>query len=297
MSDVSKLIAWWNIGWSTRDASVRNVGRNLPNIGWRGFIETEAQSAVARGFRRLMLHNPFGTLPGEVMQFDQYIEAVGADLGWLTRDFGYWKRVTRGSFTADDPVEVIAYLGALDSDASFEKVRKLQTPVAAAAWIARAYSSILPLLDAGMSIAFDSLGGKNGVDIHHPAVDFVSLLQALGVRTYIEPWPGKQQLMFHVKPGIVMVDRFWKNMASRDFTWHTPVAEVKGEIVRIVKSPREDIIADTRSVLRDGHTAAVSISKLPKNITAEQLADEAEPLGPENVEEDELDEEPTAHCC
>lgn len=112
---MNNLIAWWNIGWSASWPDGRNVGRRIKQDGWAGFVRDQVMPAVDAGVTRVMLHNPFGAIAGEDMQFDQYLHARDAGLDWLTEGFvEAWKPLTKQG------VQLICYLGALRNDPDFD---------------------------------------------------------------------------------------------------------------------------------------------------------------------------------
>src|SRR5688500_18347304 len=70
-----RLISWHTIGYSSKTVADRCVGRDIKRIGWTGFVRRAVQPELEWGCRRVVLHNPFGCLPDENMQFDQVLHA------------------------------------------------------------------------------------------------------------------------------------------------------------------------------------------------------------------------------
>ncbi|MCP4894369.1 MAG: hypothetical protein GY911_11230, partial [Actinomycetales bacterium] len=95
-----RLIEGWLIAGSSEDESRRKVSLfQLPAGGWPQFVEQKSRAVYDWGVRRFWLHNPFGTLSNEVMQFDQYLDAQDAGIDVLTENFAEaWAPVVDGSF-------------------------------------------------------------------------------------------------------------------------------------------------------------------------------------------------------
>ena len=195
-----RVLAFIAIGNSSDDAAVRRVGWNLPRSDWFDFVRLQVRPLMRRGLRRFNLHNPFGTLPEEPMQFDQYLHARDAGLHWLTEDFAEaWQPVLNDPDYPD--VEVIAYLGKIEGDPDFDALADEPER-----WLARALLSVQAPLKAGMSVAFDSAAVT---DEDSPTYRFASLLRSLGVKVYIEPRPDADKPHWHDYP-IVTADEHWQ---------------------------------------------------------------------------------------
>jgi hypothetical protein len=190
------LVAWLTIGGSNTDQSRRQVAWPLDRYGWGGFIGGTVDLVAAKmreaGYRpRLVVHNPFGTLAGEVMQFDQRIHADQGVAGlhdrlpWLCQGFeAAWRRWMRRNPDA----EVICYLGMLDGDPQFAA---LKNNGAIEQWLMRMALSIRPALDAGMNVGWDA---SADVEPTAPAYAAMLLIQSLGPVCYVEARPTKPHL-------------------------------------------------------------------------------------------------------
>ncbi len=187
------VVSWITIGGSSRDQARRQVGWRIDQFGWRGFIERVVDPAVramrAQGVRpRIVLHNPFGTLANESMQFDQALHAeqgvvgVHPPLPWLRRGFEQaWRAWMR-----DNPdVQVICYFGSIRGDADFSS---LEAPGRTGQWLARFWASCRPALDVGMDIGFDASGPA---EADSPTAAAMRLVKSLGHEVYVEARPGQ----------------------------------------------------------------------------------------------------------
>ena len=144
------LVAWVPIGGSSADEGSRMVGWGIRDRGWHDFVAREIVPVLDQGARRVMMHNPFGQLRGEDMQYDQAIHTAEGVAGkhpplpWLLDGFAAaWRPVAEGRYTGGEPVELIAYLGSPRSDPEFQSL----TPAS----FNRAEASVAPLLEAGFS--------------------------------------------------------------------------------------------------------------------------------------------------
>src|SRR5688500_14981308 len=190
------LVAWITIGGSNEDQSRRQVGWKLELWGWRGFIQRVVDPAVRhmrlKGFKpRIVVCNPFGTLEGEVMQFDQRLHAeagvkdVHAPLPWLYDGF---EEAWSSYLKANPDVEAICYLGTLDGDPDFAPFEKPGDPEK---WLARFWSSVRPALAAGMAVGFDA---SANVKSESPAWAAMQLVRNLGTKVYVEARPTQRHL-------------------------------------------------------------------------------------------------------
>lgn len=219
-----RVIAWYPIGWSVRDASRRNVDRDLEKIGWRGFVSDVVKPVLDRhGITRVLLHNPFGTLPGEPMQFDQYLSAQAAGLDWLTDGFvPAWKPLT------DSGVEVIGYMGNPHLDPESQKVIKNQGEKI---FYKRAWAAIAPLRKAGMSIGYDA---AVITDKDSATYRFAKMMQAKGLKVYVEAVPKANKPWWFDFPVIVREDTWQKTRVNPEFASR---AQLESEIIRIGRVP------------------------------------------------------------
>lgn len=173
------IIGCYIIGGSSTVIEDRRIGWNIKAEGWRGFVDRWVKPAIEMGFKRLELHNPGGTLGTEVMQADQFIHARNAGLDWILDDFiEVWKPITASG------IEVISYLGDIKDDNDFKK--RAAGTYSKDDWFRRIEQSYNLPLNAGMSIGFDALS-EVGPDSTEYL--FVKLIQSMGVKVYIEPFP------------------------------------------------------------------------------------------------------------
>ena len=252
-----RIVSYYTIGWSSPEPSDRHVGQGIKQSGWPGFVKRVVEPELRWGVRRIVLGNPFGCLPDEPMQFDQYLHARDAKLTWLTNGFARtWRPVT------DRGIEVICYLGKLTDDPNFPPLARDR-----AGWDRRFWESVQPALDAGMSVALDAAAGD--FPESHRAVD---LLEAKGVKVYFEPRPNADAPRWFTYP-IFCVDTFWhrSNPALHpDSKWAARNEQLRGEILRIITAPPEGktwghrgwIGPYVQGILRDGHTAAAPVGML-----------------------------------
>ena len=261
--DPRRVIAWLNIGGSDSDPRFRRVGWDIRKTGWRGYVKRYVEPQLAWGARRITVHNPFGTLPDEDMQFDQYLHARRARLRWLTGGFvEAWRPIT-----AREGVEVICYLGAMSSDPDFNEPAKTD-PVAG--WQPRFWASVQPALSAEMNVAFDA---SSGSALDSPTCRAMRLLEERGVKTYIEARPLKS--MPHLwKYPVYSTDTFWhQSDPARDAEaarWAARNEDLTNEVIRIITAPPPGktwaqsgwIAPYIRAILEDGHSAAVPVDML-----------------------------------
>lgn len=216
-----RIMHWETIGGSSNDVSKRRVGWGLDTIGWSGYYNGRIAPLRAIGLRRLLLHNPFGTLPNEGYQVDQYLHAQQAGLTWLTNGFVQtWKPVV------DSGVEVIAYIGSLWDDPDFIALENNPR-----AYMQRIIASIKPFTDAGITIGLDSIVYQ-GVDSY--SMMFAEMLRQSGIRTYAENRPPIGSTWWHNFDGIYHDQGYHYSQPDLDpIGTHTaPNYMLRGEIVR-----------------------------------------------------------------
>ena len=253
--DVNQLVDYLLIGGGSSDASARMINQVSLANGWSGFVSNMIQTDLAWGVKRIELHNPFGILPTDtIYPADQFLEAQNAGLHWLTDDFVQaWKPVTASG------VEVIGYIGNPEYDASFQPL--VSDP---AAWQARFDASVAPLVQAGMSIAFDMGQGMTQGDLFTQALD---RLRAQGVKVYLETRPPEfspYQLTFPV----INVNGFDANNPYVDPQeyWGAKNSELAAGVLQLIQSPppgtswtdRDWLIGATQSIMRDGDSVGIA---------------------------------------
>lgn len=221
----NRIVAWQTIGGSGGDLADRRIGAHLgiKNGGWARYIERSIIPGIEWGCRRFLLHNPFGSMPYQVMQFDQLLEARDAGLTWLEADFvEAWKPVTSGAY---GPVEVIAYFGTPVADADFQALYQAGD---IEAWMARAWASVQPAIDAGMSIGLDM---STGADAAHPTWLFAKMLRDRGIKVYAEGVPAAGRLSHWLEMNVVLMDKYYQNIAN--ISWAANPRDVQGELMVI----------------------------------------------------------------
>ena len=266
-----QLIGWANVGWSTNNSLTLNVNRILFVEGWKSYIRKQVLPQLRWGVRRFQVHNPFGTRAGTVMQFDQYLEAQQRGLTWLTEGFvESWKKVIEGHYTNGEPVEVIAYLGAINLDPDLTVLLREGD---LEAWQQLVDDSVQPLLDAGMSIGFDSASRLDADEIEF---QYIKQLEESGTEVYIESWPDASKTHL-LEMNIVALER---NIAARaeqrkrTFGPNRPAhrQELQAELVRMMTRPPEDgsedwsdiawLIDDAANAISVGDTVALDTKTL-----------------------------------
>ncbi|MEM1212183.1 MAG: hypothetical protein AAGI68_07775 [Planctomycetota bacterium] len=257
-------IIWFNIGGSSNRPNRRSVGWLGPGGSWDLFVQTQVRPLLSQGARRVMLHNPFGHEPDTSMQFDQAVHALDAQTHWLTTGFvTAWHPVVRGDYTDGQPVEVICYLGKLHDDPDFKPSNPLHEP--APFWLARAWQSLRPPLEAGMSIAMDA---SSNAPEDSPQHRLIQMLRSLGVTVYVEARPYKNRPHLFGMP-VISRDDFWstsdpaKNPGARPL--YARNDQLRGEIIRILlplPQTAEEARRRIHKIQRDGHTPALLMPTL-----------------------------------
>ncbi len=255
-----RLVEYWLIGGSDRDNEARrNVKtRQVGDDGWTAFVEQRVRPAYQWGLRRFWLHNPFGTVPGEVMQFDQYLDAKEAGLHMLTDDFvSAWRPVVDGRF--GEPVELIAYMGTANfNDDRLARAKSQRDP---AAVLATALRCIQPVLLAGASIGADA---ASTLPDDGPEFDFYKFLEGIGLRVYVEARPRLDAPGWSRFPVASMND-WWLRSNPEQYPSSQRVRneQLRGGVVRIMNDLRgassdpadvQEAIARIRHALLEGHT-------------------------------------------
>ncbi len=256
-----RIIEGWLIGGTVDDPARRNVGKHqVGDDGWTGFVDKRARDAYAWGVRRFWLHNPFGTLKDEVMQFDQYLDAKEAGVRSLTDDFVQaWGPVVRGRF--GEPVEVISYIGVANPED--DRLARVVESGTSAQVLATMMRCIQPMLEAGTSIGADAATplSDDGVAFH-----FYKYLQSIGIPVYVESRPQKANPRWAEFP--VFAENHWWHRSNPDrhqdsSRWALPDSAMHTEVIRWIRDypgrstePQvvDDVIRRTREALLEGHT-------------------------------------------
>jgi len=216
-----KVIAYWGIG-SGSNVEDRRIQFGIKETGWRGFVQKYITPAIPLGYQRFHLHNPAGTLPNEEMQADQFQDAKEqGDLGWIFRDFvSAWRPITRNL-----SLEVIAYLGTFEDDFARYQAGQYTKDN----YLKRLWESYRYPLDAGMSIGFDAMTGPETDPDYH----FMRMLQGLGVKTYIEPWPNVRN-PHHWDCNNITTNQLFAHLNPN---WAAPRTSLTGEVIILLTTP------------------------------------------------------------
>jgi len=254
-----RLISWFLIGGSSTNAADRGVGWNIKSQGWTGFVSQHVQPQIAWGVKRILLHNPFGAIPGEFYQADQAIEAREAGANWLLDGF-----VEAWAPVVAQGIEVIAYMGTPMNDDSFTG---LSTPN----WWARVWDSLDLPMRAGMNFGFDQSLAAGPGDLDWAAIE---QLRVLGHDVYGEPRPSSSSPHWRSSP-LFAEDWIWHDTnpeLNPDLMgWAAKDAQISGEVTRILTRPAAGqtwanqaawMRSYTRSILREGHSVAANLSGL-----------------------------------
>ena len=266
-----QLVDYFLVGGSSSDPATRTVSRGTFGNGWWSFVAHNVIPDMLWGIKRIELHNPFGLLPGQAyFPADQFLEAQAAGLTWLTKDFvTSWRFVTRFG------IEVIGYIGDPEFDPSFQALAS--DP---AAWNARFDAAVAPLVQAGMSVAFDLGQAMQQGDLLSQAVD---RLRGQGVKVYLEQRPPEFS-SYNLSFPVIATDQDWINSnpyLNQQSGWAAKNSELPaGNVVRIIQTTppgiafndRAWMLGELHSILDDGNSAAVSVGWLRSlNISLGQI--------------------------
>lgn len=229
-----QLLAYWTMGGQRRADQMHSALLRL-DLGWREWVIQELQQDLDAGFRRVLIHLPFGkdTERDPFMSFDAYLHAQQRGLDQLWRGFARALRpVVDGKYTDGERVQVICYLGSLKHDPDF--VRLLDDPTRRDNWLWRVWRSLQPVLDAGCEVAFDTAGTWKPDD---PEYWLVGMMHAMGAGGWIEgteygfvhvfgqPPVGPLEFHGHLKhlPVVANHNHYWNNIADIEHGGRRPV--------------------------------------------------------------------------
>lgn len=254
-----RIIGWETIGGSAAPQNERMIGFNIAQTGWQHYVDTRLASMRAHGMKRILLHNPFGTrLDEPVFQFDQFILAQQAGLTNVTETFvDAWRPVTAAG------VEVIAYIGKLWGDPDFDGLTDFDQ------YMDRVMRSIRPMIDAGVSIGFDSIVAAT---YDSRAYMVVEAVRNSGVKVYNENRPEASKTFFHSYNGVYYEDWWYSGDPALNPAqwWAATNAQLTGEIVRATMTPPSGLNFSSPGwrgpaivrILREGHTVATQFDLL-----------------------------------
>ena len=274
-----RLVEAWLIGGSHHDPARRMVGTHQIGAGgWPDFVNQRARAVYDWGLRRFWLHNPFGTLPAQLMQFDQYLDAEDAGLDVLTENFSEsWAPVVQGSF--GEPVELIAYLGTADS--ADDRLKTAFADGNPASILGTMLACVKPVLLAGGSIGAD-MAVKLSDD--GPEFRFYKYLESIGIPVYVESRPKLDNPGWAEFP-VFAVDAWWKRSDPAHnadcVPWALPNEAMQAGVVRWMRnypgaSTDPAVIAELvgriREALLEGHTVLFRSDGLrAAGVTLDQL--------------------------
>ena len=256
-----RLVEAWLIGGSHHDQARRKVSTTqITAGGWPDFVNQRARPVYDWGVRRFWLHNPFGTLSNEVMQFDQYLDAQDAGIDVLTENFAEaWAPVVDGSF--GEPIELIAYLGTADS--ADDRLKVAFETGRSASIVGTMLACVKPVLLAGGSIGADA-AVKLSDD--GPAFKFYKYLESIGVPVYVESRPKIANPKWKEFP-VFAVDEWWRRSDPARHAdcvpWALPNEAMERDVLRWIRdydgrstdpAVIEELIAKIRAALLEGDT-------------------------------------------
>jgi hypothetical protein len=272
-----RLVERFIIGGSSSEDDRRRVAVwELGRGGWPEFITKKVRSPYQWGMRRFWLHNPFGMQSGEVMQFDQFLDAKEARQNILVDRFSEsWRPVVDGSL--GQPVELICYLGVMDPDD--DRMKNLYEEGDPAATLATLLRCIQPVLMSGASIGADA---ATRLDDEGPAYQFYKFLESIGMPVYVESRPRKDQPGWAKFP-VIALDHWWKRSNPDDHpdsAWAMANRDLKTERVRMITDLGTDddpasiraMVQRIRAILLEGDTAVFRSRILRENgVTIDDL--------------------------
>lgn len=274
-----RLVEAWLIGGSHHDPARRMVGTHQIGAGgWPDFVQQRAKDVYDWGLRRFWLHNPFGTLPSQLMQFDQYLDAEDAGLDVLTENFAEsWAPVVQGSF--GEPVELIAYLGTADS--ADDRLKTAFADGNPASILGTMLACVKPVLLAGGSIGAD-MAVKLSDD--GPEFRFYKYLESIGIPVYVESRPKLDNPGWAEFP-VFAVDAWWKRSDPAHnpdcVPWALPNDAMQAGVLRWMRNypgastdPAviSELVGRIREALLEGHTVLFRSDGLrAAGVTLDQL--------------------------
>jgi hypothetical protein len=272
-----RIVERFIIGGSLDDDGRRRVSTwALGDQGWPQFVATQVADPYRWGVRRFWLHNPFGTVSGEVMQFDQYLDAREGRHDFLVDRFAEsWRPIVKGSL--GEPVELVCYLGAMDpNDDRMKRVFEEGDP---AGILSTMLACIRPVLMAGGSIGADA---ATPLDDEGPAFHFYKFLESIGMPVYVESRPRKAEPRWSEFP-VFALDSWWRRSNPElhfDSAWALPNNALTKERLRMVDDLGVGIegmglqsqIDRVRTMLLEGDTVVVNTKKFrERGVTLDDL--------------------------
>lgn len=255
-----QLVSWYIIGGSSSNDAVRQVGWPvLLSAGWKGFVQQYIVPDIQWGVRRIMLHNPFGTLANEDMQLDQALSAHTAGLNWLLDDFvEAWRPIT------DQGIQVIAYVGSARNDSDFTGLNDSQ-------WWNRYWASLDLIIQSGMDVAFDMI---MATQTNERDWQGIVQLRQMGFEIFGEPRPPGDAPHWCAS-NVVVIDSWWPGgdpeVNPTLYPWAAKNAHITGEVVRLITQPPNGnswqnlaswLPEHARNIMRQGNTVGIGANYL-----------------------------------
>ncbi len=99
-------------------------------------------------------------------------------------------------------------------------------------WQNRADASVVPLIAAGMSIAFDN---GTAFPLWHPGYAFIQKIKAQGVKVYVHNWPSSSQAQW-ADANVIVPNTTWYTSWFMTSGWPMRRAKMTGEQVRLINA-------------------------------------------------------------
>lgn len=254
----ARFIAYVPVG-GTSTTEPRTIGGGGPDYWDRLWSGTIAPS-LAKGCKRFLIHNPGGVVLGKSMEWTQLIGAKNDGMSWIWDGIGPFiqKCVAAGA-------EPIAYVGNAVGDSILAPLESDFN-----AWCVNAVDALTPLLDAGASIAFDGAGGYWSTSA---AYALLHLLHSAGTKVYVEPRAGRNpdgselpQRAF----ASITEELFFRSIEASNPAWSVPIADITGEVVRLLSQPlpgktwadRSWVMPAVQEIVDAGNTACAGATFL-----------------------------------
>jgi len=248
-------------------AENRYMPAKIKDQGWQTWIENHCVPLAELGYRRFIIHTPFGrTDDAKAYQFDQAKSAHEQGQSWLLDSFVKdWRTFTR----REDVDEVIGYLGSL---AQSPGITSLVTREQLGALNFRLAASVFSIQDAGMTVAFDAIHDRVPVDgwMSH----FVQMVDAQQRAAdmpgaYMEPRPRKW-FTLGKRLNVICEYPYWNRSDPEKHSDSSGMAtkDITGEIILISKHSGENYLwrfdwetARAREIVAAGHSVALTASE------------------------------------
>jgi len=264
--------------------------------GWPHHMQTKIYKDYLDGYRRFLLHLPFGSEPGNgAMDLDQPVDNMEAGLGYIAIDF--YEALAWAEIYMPD-AEFIIYLGTAEADLNAALTNDNRYydhwyRMSGGSWnmVLLAYPNTSIVFDYGTNYT----SGSTDWGVGDPYFHFLKLMECYkvrqGRRVYIEAVPVNEKVV----RGVDAAKYEWQRTMPWVALEGTYLAQIQRwvnhvpplaspEAIRIMVREQDKQAWDSRGgvwawaadVVRCGHTPAIgrgSPSRFPwSNLTAEQLA-------------------------